>query len=319
MRPHAAFPPAALRCVPAYREVIHLLNQRYRREFDRAERLRAELADIHASRAWRFFAWLRRVKRRLWAQRPPAAAPSAGTPLAVAAVRPAGRVSIIIPFRDRVELLRGCLASLRASTYRRYEVVLVDNGSADPRTARYLARFTGRRRWRVVACPGPFNFARLCNAGAAHARGDYLLFLNNDTEVLTPDWLEQMLRVVRQPRVAVVGATLLYPDGTLQHAGLVPQADSPWAHVFRGQPPDAADELRLVRAVPAVTGACLLVSREHFAELGGFDERYPVTHNDVDLCRRARARGWLVAVTPHAQLLHYASLTRGYSAEASTP
>jgi GT2 family glycosyltransferase len=308
-----------------WRQLIHQLNQRYRQEFDRAERFRAELADIHGSRAWRLLAWLRRLKRLFPSDRP------SSTPLAPAAsplrlctpvLRSDRRVSIIIPFKDRVELLRGCLKSLRASTHRRFEVILVDNGSTEPRTLRYLERFQGRRTWRVVACPGTFNFSRLCNAGALHARGDDLLFLNNDTEVLDADWLEQMLAVTGAPQVGVVGATLLYPDGTIQHAGIYPQSDGTWTHVYRGCAPDQAGEhgeLRQVRTVPAVTAACLLISRQRFMELGGFDERFPTTFNDVDLCQRIRQRGLLVAVTPHARLLHYESLSRGYSAATAGP
>jgi GT2 family glycosyltransferase len=229
-------------------------------------------------------------------------------------------VSIIIPFRDHVNLLHRCLTSLSYSTYRPYEVLLVDNGSVDPRTFDYLRRFgnRGRRRW--VPCPGPFNFSRLCNHGAQQADGEFLLFLNNDTEVLALDWLEQLLVVADDPRIGVVGATLYYPDLTIQHAGIFPDNGNTWVHRYRGYPQDHAGddgEVRHVRSVPAVTGACLLIRRDLFLELGGFDEALPVTHNDVDLCRRVRERGLLVAVTPHAQLLHYESLTRGYQAEPS--
>jgi len=237
-------------------------------------------------------------------------------------VRPAGRVSLIIPFRDRPELLRDCLRGLRLSTYRDYEVVLVDNESSEPGLLGLLARLEQRRRYRVVRRPEEFNFSLLCNVGARQARGDWLLFLNNDTGVLTPDWMEQMLTVAAQPGVGVVGATLLYPDGTLQHAGMFRRSDGVWDHLGRGLPGDAPGErgeLRQVRAVPAVSAACLLVGRDLFFELGGFDESRPVTHNDADLCRRARARGLLVAVTPHARLLHYESLSRGYTLTPPDP
>src|SRR5262249_25789777 len=117
-------------------------------------------------------------------------------------------VSIIVPFKDQLALLRGCLRSLRRSTYRNFEVVLVDNGSEEPATRRYLERPRGRGR-QVVGCPGPFNFSWLCNQGARRARGEYLVFLNNDTEVLTPDWLQRLLGVACRPEVGVVGATLL--------------------------------------------------------------------------------------------------------------
>ncbi len=226
-----------------------------------------------------------------------------------------GRISIIIPFKDRLELLRGCLRSLRESTYRDFEVVLVDNGSSERQTARYLSRVEQRRAVCVVDCPGKFNFSRLCNEGAKRATGDYLLFLNNDTEVLTPDWLERMVRLARRPEVGVVGATLLYPDGTIQHAGMFPRSDGRWVHAWRGcswEEP-AREQIRQIRAVPAVSGACLMLRREVFTALAGFDEQLPVTYNDVDLCSRARARQLLVAVTPHARLLHFECLSRGFT------
>jgi GT2 family glycosyltransferase len=130
--------------------------------------------------------------------------------------------------------------------------------------------------------------------------------------------MEQLLIVARHAQVGIVGATLYYPDKTLQHAGMFPVSPGVWAHAYRGCPGDyagKAGELRRVRAVPAVTGACLFIRRSLFEELGGFDERLPVTHNDVDLCRRVRERGLWVAVTPHARLLHFECMSRGYTVE----
>jgi GT2 family glycosyltransferase len=306
----------------AFRELIHALNQRCRTEFDRAERLQAELDDIKGSRAWIIFRWLRSVRRLLGSIASAGGASQAGPERAARLAaptegnlsRPLPKVSILIPFRDQLGLLRNCLRSLRRGAYRRLEIVLLDNGSTAPDMVRYLDRMKRRRGFHVVECPGDFNFARICNLGAQHARGNYLLFLNNDIEVLTPDWLERMLALAENPEVGIVGSTLLYPDGTIQHAGIEELPSGLWRHAFRGVTPDSAGaEFRQVRCVPAVTAACLLMRRDRFFELGGFDECYPVTHNDVDLCRRARERGWLVVVTPHARLMHFESLSRGYS------
>jgi GT2 family glycosyltransferase len=305
---------------PRYRRLIHQLNQRYRAEFDRAERFRAELAAIHNSRAWKLVCLLRQVKYRLFGPPPappPVPAPEPATPLYFHREAPRGRVSLVIPFRDQRRLLRGCLNGLLRTTYQNLEVVLVDNGSTDPQTLRFLKNFRGKLGWEIMRRDEPFNFSRLCNAGAKLATGEFLLFLNNDTETVTPDWLEQLLAVAQHPKVGVVGATLLYPDGTLQHAGLIQQG-STWVHQYRGYPhdyPGDRGELLHVRAVPAVTGACLMIGRALFHQLGGFDERLAVTGNDVDLCRRVRAEGLLVAITPRARLLHFESLSRGYSAE----
>ena len=269
------------------------------------------LADINSSRAWQFIGWWERVKGWFRTRQPNSARPGAGQTLTVAAGQPAGRVSIIIPFKNHHELLHGCLKSLRASTYRRFELVLVDNGSTERRTQRYVQGLEGRRGLRVLRRPGPFNFSRLCNEGARRASGDYLLFLNNDMEVLSADWLEHLLLLERHPEVGVVGGTLLYPDGTIQHAGIFRQADGLWVHGHRGGSPDDGP----IAASPSRAGRHRRLPADRAGDvpaLGGFDERYPVTFGDVDLCCRVRAAGLLVVVTPHARLLHFESLSRGY-------
>jgi len=190
-----------------YRRLIHQLNQRYHQEFIRAERLQADLAVVRRLRAtWvlRGLRWLGNSVRRLTR---PSLQDSAVAPLTMKPVPVDGQVSIIIPFRDSGELLRDCLRSLRRGTYSHYEIVLVDNGSREPGLLRLLARLEGKAGYRVVRAAEPFNFSRLCNAGAAAATGDWLVFLNNDTCVLTGDWLEEMIRTAHQPAVGIVGAT----------------------------------------------------------------------------------------------------------------
>jgi O-antigen biosynthesis protein len=297
-----------------YRELIHELNQRYYREWRRAERLERELALIRGRLLGPLLGWLRWLKRRLLpgGEVSAQALACSGPAVQEDAGADCGRVSVIIPFKDRPELLRTCLRSLRRTCPAGTELVLVDNGSRQRRTRRYLRRLEARGAATVVRWPGPFNFSRLCNEGARRAGGDYLLFLNNDTEALAPGWLERLVRLGCRPEVGVVGATLVYPDDTIQHAGLFPDAAGRWVHAGRGLPPGA---LSAVRVVPAVTGACLLIRRGLFVELGGFDERLPVTYGDVDLCRRAAARGLLVVVTPHARLIHYEGLSRGFAGD----
>jgi O-antigen biosynthesis protein len=304
-----------------YRAVIHTLHQRYHREWQRAELLQGELDNIRGRWTGPFFAWLHSLKRWLRPGRGPirhALAPWPCRSLSDDAGPVSGRVSIVIPFKDRVELLRGCLRSLHRGSYRDVEIILVDNGSTRRRTARYLHRLQERDAAVVVDCPGPFNFSRVCNQGASRATGEYLLFLNNDVEVQTPDWLQRMLRLARQPEVGVVSATLLYPDATIQHAGLFPRPDGRWIHAYRGCPWDTDENgglLRRTRTVPAVSGACLMIRRDLFAAMGGFDERLPLTYNDVDLCCRVRRKQLLVVVTPHAQLLHFECLSRGFAGD----
>lgn len=304
-----------------YAGLIHLLNRRYHDQWQRAELLQNDVNNLTNSKFARAAEWLRRLCRRLVPH--PAevekfitekAEPYRGPELPV----PDARVSVVIPFRDQPELLRNCLRSLRRSTFPRLEIVLVDNGSEEARTDRLLARVGRKPNVRLVRRPEPFNFSRLCNAGAAAATGDHLVFLNNDVEVLTRGWLERLLALSADPAVGVVGATLLYPDRTIQHAGLLPRSDGMWVHPYRGMPddhPGEGGELRRVRVVPAVTAACMLVRRDLFDQLGGFDERLPLTLNDVDLCRRARSRGRLVVVTPRVRLIHYEGLTRGFAVD----
>lgn len=303
------------------RELLHQLNQAYRHEFDRAERLQAELTSIHNSRAWRWMCWLRWLKRRICSYSKISIPdfPNPFCPLTVNSFTPTASVSIIIPVKDRGALLCNLLASMQVSSYRNFELVIVDNGSLCPYTKDYLSYLSTQDNTKVLRSFGSFNFSLLCNLGAMHSSGDMLLFLNNDMEVLHADWLEQLLLVAGQPAVGVTGSTLLYPDGTLQHAGIFPDKHGQWHHVYRGfaaEYPGDCEELRSVRAIPAITGACLMVRRDLFQQLGGFAEQYPVTGNDIDLCCRVRRLGLLVAITPHARLCHYESLSRGYSVDS---
>lgn len=218
------------------------------------------------------------------------------------------RVSVVIPSRDHAEDLSACLKSIRLRTdYPDVEIVIVDNGSVDP-AALALLRDPALR---VVRDAAPFNFSRLCNAGARAATGSVLLFLNNDTEVLSPDWLRRMLAFALQPHVGAVGARLLYPDGTLQHSGVAKVGDGP-THVFSQMPEDTPNpRVQFPGNWSAVTGACLMVERRKFDEVGGFDETYPVAFNDVDFCFRLLEAGYFNVLEPRARLLHKEFATRG--------
>jgi GT2 family glycosyltransferase len=222
-------------------------------------------------------------------------------------------VSIVIPTRDRRPFLEQAIRSvLDRTAYDRYEVVVVDNDSRDPETLDYLERLTAPCR--VVRWSGEFNFSAICNFGARHAEGDQLLFLNNDVEVLRPDWLTAMLEHAQRPEVGVVGAKLLYPDGRIQHAGIVVGVADGAVHAFRRWPGEPERGLRLadlVRDCSAVTAACMMVRRLVFEEAKGFDEAFRVAFNDVDLCLRILARDRRVVYTPRALLVHWEGATRG--------
>jgi O-antigen biosynthesis protein len=214
-------------------------------------------------------------------------------------------VSVIIPTRDRADLLAKCLDSLESSSFGRLEIIVVDNGSVEEATKRLL----DSRDLKVVPDPGDFNFSRLINAGAAAASGDYLLLLNNDVEAINDDWIEALLEHAQRPEVGIVGARLLYPNGTPQHEGVALGIGGTFAgHI------DWRNYLGLSEAVrncSAVTAAAALTRRSVFAELNGFDESFRVAYGDVDYCLRARERGYLVVYTPYAALYHHESASRG--------
>jgi len=221
-------------------------------------------------------------------------------------------VSIIIPTRDKAGLLRRCVDSIRQkSTWSRRELIIVDNGSREPDALELLRELEGTPHVMLLRDAAPFNFARLNNLAAARAAGDFLLFLNNDTEVISPDWLEQMLGHATQGQVGAVGARLLYPDGTLQHVGVARVGPGP-THVFGGmQETTPHPRASLTGNWSAVTGACLMLARYKFEEVGGFDEDFPVTYNDVDLCYALLAKGYFNLVVQTARLTHFEFATRG--------
>lgn len=225
------------------------------------------------------------------------------------------RVGIIIPTRDNVGVLSVCLQTLlQQSTYPDIEVVVVDNGSAKPETLAYFEAIEDRRV-RVVRDDAPFNFSRLINIGANSVRGDVLCLLNNDLQITQPDWLEEMVGWALQDGVAAVGARLWYGEGQLQHGGIILgiQGIAGHAHKFlkKGEP-GYMNRAELHQTMSAVTGACMVVRRNVFDELGGFDEALGVAYNDVDFCLRARKAGYRNVWTPHAEMIHHESISRGF-------
>ncbi len=230
--------------------------------------------------------------------------------------QPAPRVSVVIPTRDRAELLRVALRGLlRETDYPDIEVVVVDNGSTEPATAALFAEWAADPRMRVLPSPGPFNFSDLSNRGAAAAGGAVLLFLNNDVEVIEPGWLGEMVSIAVEPAVGAVGAKLSYPDGTLQHGGVVLGAGGVAGHSHLGigrDDPGYFGRMVMAQEVSAVTGACLMMRRAVFEEVGGFDaEHLAVAFNDTDLCLKVRRAGYVIVWTPHAALIHHESKSRG--------
>ena len=223
-------------------------------------------------------------------------------------------VCVIIPTRNRHELLRACVEGLQQTSYSDWSATIVDNGSDDARTLAYLAELE-RDGFTVMRRPGAFNYSSLNNEAAREASGEYLCFLNNDVEMIDPDWLSLMVRQAVRPEVGAVGARLLYPDRTIQHAGVCIGIGDAAGHAHRLQAADQPgyfERARLPQRISAVTAACMVVSREKFQSVGGFEERhFPVAFNDVDLCLKLAERGWHSLYEPRATLIHHESKSRG--------
>ncbi len=229
-------------------------------------------------------------------------------------------VSLIVPTRDRAELVAQCAAGVLTRTaYAPLELLIVDNGSVEPKTLALFEQLGRDSRVRILPAPGPFNFSALNNLAAAEARGEVLVLLNNDISMIGDDWLDELVGQALRPNVGAVGAKLFYPDGSLQHAGVVlgvgdvPQRVA--GHLYAGAGANHAGyqgHLALARNVSAVTAACLAIRRDVYLSVGAMDEAgLAVAFNDVDLCLKVRAAGYDIVWTPHAALYHHESASRG--------
>ncbi len=229
-------------------------------------------------------------------------------------------VSVLIPSRDSPDLIRHCTQSIWSKTsYDNYEILVADNGSSDQDTLDYLAEMSQAGRIRVMHCPGLFNFPELNNRAAEQARGEVLILLNNDIEVVSPGWIEAMLEHGQRPEVGAVGAKLLYPDGSIQHAGVVTGLGGVAGHSHKYYPKYSrgyCGHIDLVRNYSAVTAACMMVRKSVYRKLGGMDAKaLPRAFNDVDFCLRIRKEGYLIVYTPYAVLYHLESVSRGFMIE----
>ena len=225
------------------------------------------------------------------------------------------QVSVVVPTRNRVQLLEACLRGLLERTdYPRLKVLVIDNGSDEEATLDYLERIQLDPRVQVLRDPREFNYSALNNAAIARCSGELVLLMNNDIEVIESGWLREMVAQVLRPGIGAVGAKLLFPDRTVQHAGVILGLGGVASHCHFGIPEDDPGYFGrslLVQDYSAVTGACLLVRRELYERLGGLDEQLKVAYNDIDLCLRIRHAGYRVLLTPWARLIHHESATRG--------
>lgn len=228
-------------------------------------------------------------------------------------------VSIIVPARDGVHLTRQCIESIFARTiYRNYEIIVVDNGSVEPETLAFYEEIANRSGVTVLRDDSPFNFSALNNRAASRAKGEYLCLLNNDIQVTSPDWLNEMVSLAAQPGAGAVGARLWYPDDTVQHAGVLLGLGGVAGHLYVGAGREQMGyfaRAAVTQNLSAVTAACLVVSRAAFEAVGGLNEELAVAFNDVDFCLRLLQAGYRNVWTPHAELYHHESASRGSDME----
>lgn len=228
---------------------------------------------------------------------------------------PAPRVSIIIPTRDGLDLLRQCIESVKLKTnYPNYEIIVVDNGSVKPETLDYLSAIAAQPNVQVLRDDSPFNFSALNNRAAAQATGDYVCLLNNDIEVITPDWLDEMVSLAAQPSTGAVGARLWYPNDTLQHGGVLVGVGGVAGHMhhqLRRWQMGYFGRAVVTQNLSAITAACLVIRKSTYEQVGGLNEELAVAFNDVDFCLRVLKAGYRNVWTPHAELYHHESASRG--------
>ncbi len=224
-------------------------------------------------------------------------------------------ISIIIPNKDEKETLKTCLRSIQeTSTYKNYEILIIENNSSTEEIFQYYEELEQQDNIRVAVWEGAFNYSAINNYGASLAKGQYLLFLNNDVEIITPDWMEEMLGNCQRPETGAVGAKLYYPDSTIQHAGCILGIGGIAGNMFVGMSRSRTGYLHkasLQQDLSVVTAACMMTKAKTFREAGGFTEELAVAFNDVDLCLKIRSLGYLVIYDPYVELYHYESKTRG--------
>ena len=225
-------------------------------------------------------------------------------------------ISIIIPNKDHTEDLEKCVKSiLHKSTYRNFEIIIVENSSSEERTFKLYDELKKLNNIKLIEWNNPFNYSAVNNYAVKYSTGEVLLFCNNDTEVINPDWIERMLEHAQRKEVGAVGAKLYYPDNTIQHAGIILGVGNITGHSHKCFPQESNGyfgRLKSVQNLSAVTGACLMIRKNVFEEIEGFDEGFILAFNDIDLCMKLREKGYLIVFTAYSELYHHESKTRGY-------
>ena len=301
------------RCVEQAREVIHVPEILYHWRTHKSS-----TADNPASKMYAFEAGKRAIEGNLERTGTPGTVehtPDFGFYRVKYPVQGEPLVSIIIPNREEKETLQACVESIFEKTvYKNYEIIIVENNSGSDEIFRYYRKLSEDPRIHLLRWKKEFNYSAINNFGVRHAKGDYLLFLNNDVKVIDPDWIEEMLGMCQREEVGAVGVKLLYPDNTIQHAGCVVGMGGIAGHMFVNMPAERTGYLHkasLLQDMSCVTAACMMMKKNVFLEAGGFTEELAVAFNDVDLCLKVRSHGHLIVYDPYVKLYHYESKSRG--------
>lgn len=301
------------RCVEASKKVVHVPEILYHWRTHKAS-----TADNPASKMYAFDAGKRAIEahlQRTGTNGTVSHTPDLGFYRVQYPVQGKPLVSIIIPNKDEKETLKACLDSIRKSTdYKNYEIIIVENNSTEDETFAYYRELSKEPDIRLLRWKKEFNYSAINNFGAKHAKGEYLLFLNNDVTIITPEWMSEMLGMCGRPEVGAVGVKLIYPDNTIQHAGCVVGIGGIAGHMFVDMPAERTGYLHkasILQDMSAVTAACMMVKKSVFEQVEGFTEKLAVAFNDVDLCLKINRAGYLVVYDPYAKLYHMESKTRG--------
>lgn len=301
------------RCVEQAEKICHVPEILYHWRTHKAS-----TADNPASKMYAFEAGKRAIEAHLQRMKTPGRVTHTkdfGFYRVTYPVRKKELISILIPNKDEVESLKACINSIREkSTYDNYEIIIIENNSTSCEIFEYYKELEKQENIRVITWNKEFNYSAINNFGAKAAKGDYLLFLNNDVTVITPKWMEEMLGNCQREEVGAVGVKLLYPDRTIQHAGCVIGLGGIAGHLFTDMPASRTGYLHkasIQQDLSAVTAACMMMKRTCFEKAGGFTEELAVAFNDIDLCLKVRQEGYLIVYNPDVQLYHMESKTRG--------
>lgn len=301
------------RCTETARRICHVPKVLYHWRTHRAS-----TADNPASKLYAFEAGKRAIEgnlKRCGADATVTHTKDFGFYRVTYAVREQPLVSVIIPNKDHADVLKKCLDSVRKKTsYTNYEIIIAENNSVEQETFSYYRELEQERDVKIVTWEGEFNYSAINNFAVRASSGDYLLFLNNDVEVISDCWMEELLGNCQREEVGIAGAKLYYPDDTIQHAGTVIGIGGIAGHAFLNMPRSRTGYMHKASIqlnVSAVTAACMMMKRSVFEQLGGFEERLTVAFNDVDLCLRTVKAGYLIVYDPWAELYHYESKSRG--------